>query len=91
MLRAYLCTVFLFFAVFGKTQILWQNADTAYGPLPSTVHIFFTQQVVDTAPFRAFYLVADLKDRHLDFTTDTTFNRRLTPSQFYNKNENPLV
>jgi len=35
--------------------------------------------------------VADLKDKKLNFTTDTTFKRRLTPFEFYQKNEQPLV
>ena len=72
-------------------QLRWQNLDSAYGSLPSSVHVFYTEQAIDTAPFRAFYLIADLKDRHLDFTTDTTLSRRLTPAKFYEKNNSPLV
>lgn len=72
-------------------QLQWQNVDSAYGPLLPTVHVYFTAQAIDTALFRAFYLVADLKDKSLDFATDTTLNRRLTPSAFYAKNKQPLV
>lgn len=79
------------FSLSASAQLRWQTVDSAYGPLPPSVHIYFTQQAVDTAPFRAFYFVADLKDRKLDFTTDTTLNRRLTPSQFFAKNSQPLV
>src|SRR6185436_13174621 len=46
---------------------------------------------IDTALFRAFYLIADLKDKKINFTADTTFSRRLTPNQFYQKNDRPLV
>ncbi|MBO9683876.1 MAG: phosphodiester glycosidase family protein, partial [Flavisolibacter sp.] len=46
---------------------------------------------IDTTNFRAFYVIADLKDKQLEFTTDTTYKRRLTPSQFYQKNDQPLV
>ncbi|HVF80904.1 MAG TPA: phosphodiester glycosidase family protein [Flavisolibacter sp.] len=53
--------------------------------------MYFTDDAIDTAKFKAFYLVADLKDKKLDFTTDTTFKRRLTPTQFYEKNEQPIV
>jgi hypothetical protein len=62
-----------------------------YQPLPPSVHIYFTDQPIDTAVFRAYYLSADLKDRRLDFTVDTTLNRRWTPSQFYEKKDNPLL
>lgn len=73
------------------SQVQWQNVDSAYGPLPAGVHVYFTHTAIDTAPFRAFYLIADLKNKSLEFTTDTTLNRRLTPSQFYAKNNQPLV
>lgn len=46
---------------------------------------------MDTSPFRAYYIIADLRDKRLKFTTDTTLNRRLTPSKFYEKNRQPLL
>ncbi len=79
------------FPLFASAQLKWQNVDASYGPLPKGVHIFYTEQKIDTAPFRAFYLVADLKNKKLDFTVDTTFQRRLTPAEFYKKNDQPLA
>ncbi len=73
------------------SQLKWANVDSLYQPLPSSVHIYFTNQPVDTGAFRAYYLIADLKDRKLKFATDTTFNRRLTPSKFHERNEKPVV
>ena len=73
------------------SQLQWHNADSAYGPLPSSVQVYVTDQRIDSAPFKAFYVIADLKDKELDFTTDTTFKRRLTPSGFHEKNNLPLV
>ncbi len=72
-------------------QVKWQNIDSLYQPLPISVHVYFTDQSIDTSKFRAFYVVADLKDRNLDFTTDTTYKRRLTPLEFYQKNKQPLL
>src|SRR6185503_4469273 len=74
-----------------SAQLKWTNVDSLYQPLPSSVHVYFTNEPIDTAPFRAYYLVADLKDKKLLFDADTTFHRRLTPSQFYQKNKQPLV
>lgn len=91
MFRTVISLALLLSSTFCKAQLLWQNVDTAYGSLPSSVHVYFTQQPIDTAPFRAFYFIANLKDKHLDFTTDTTLNRRLTPAMFFEKNESPLV
>ncbi len=72
-------------------QLKWQNVDSMYQPLPQSVRVYFTNQSIDTSKFRAFYVIADLKDKNIDFTTDTTYKRRLIPSQFYQKNDHPLV
>ena len=81
----------LFAVVCFSQNLVWNNVDSAFAPLPKSVHVFYTDTPIDTGSFRAFYLIADLKDRKLDFTTDTTYKRRLTPLQFYQKNEQPLV
>ena len=85
------CLFLLLFPVASFAQLTWQNVDSLYGPLRKSVHVYFTDQPVDTGKFRAFYVIADLKDKKLEFTTDTTHKRRLTPSQFYEKNNQPLV
>ena len=74
-----------------NAQVKWINVDSAFAPLPSTVQVFKTTDSVDGKPFIAFYVKAKLKDRKLDFTVDTTLSRRLTPVQFFEKNEQPLV
>src|SRR6185436_16882105 len=74
-----------------NAQLKWTNVDSLYQPLPSSVHVYFTNEPIDTAPFRAYYLIADLKDKKIDFTTDTTLGRRFTPTQFYQRNDQPLV
>src|SRR5215212_9012270 len=84
-----LCLINAF--AFSQYAVQWKNIDSLYQPLPRSVHVFFTEQKIDTAPFRAFYIIADLKDKNLDFTTDTTYKRRLTPMQFYQKNNQPLI
>lgn len=81
----------LFTPIVSFTQIKWQNVDSIYQPLPKSVHVFYTDTSIDTGMFRAFYVIADLKNKKLNFTTDTTYKRRLTPSQFYERNKQPLV
>ena len=92
----FLKTLFLSILILSIThlsfsQLKWKNVDSLYQPLPSSVHVYFTNDQPDTGAFRAYYLIADIKDKHLNFTTDTTYKRRLTPSQFYQKDDNPLV
>lgn len=85
------CLFLLLFPVVSFSQLKWQNVDSLYAPLPNSVHVYFTDQSLDTGKFRAFYVIADLKDKRLDFTTDTTHKRRLTPTQFWEKNNQPLM
>ena len=81
----------LFLSSFSNPQISWQNVDSLYQPLPSTVHVYYTNSKVDTGNFRAFYLIADLKNKKLYFTADTTRDRRITPQQFFIRNNKPLA
>ncbi|MGH2553834.1 MAG: phosphodiester glycosidase family protein [Chitinophagaceae bacterium] len=74
-----------------SAQLKWQNVDSLYQPLPASVHIYFTDSPIDTGKFRAYYLIADLKDQKLEFTTDTSRDRRLKPSEFYQRNDKALV
>jgi len=90
-IRFLFLTLFVLSSHHSFAQMRWQNVDALYQPLPQSVHIYLTDDAIDTGNFKAFYLIADLKDKKLDFTTDTTFKRRLTPAQLYEKNEQPLV
>lgn len=74
-----------------SAQVSWQNVDEQYQPLPQSVHVYFSNTSFDTNHSRAYYVIADLKDKKLNFTADTTLNRRLTPAKFYEKNDKPLL
>jgi len=74
-----------------NAQLKWVNVDSFYQPLPSSVHVYKTTDSLDGKPNIAFYVVADLKNKNLLFDADTTFQRRLTPTQFYQKNSQQLV
>jgi len=83
--------VFLFISISSNAQVKWINVDSAFQPLPNGFHVYKTTSMLDGKPFIAYYAEARLKDKQLDFTTDTTYKRRLTPKQFYEKNEQPLL
>lgn len=91
MLRCTIFLVLLFSVQAGAGQMNWTPVDTLYGPLPPSVQVFKTTDSLEGKPNIAFYLVADLKDRGLTFTIDSSLNRRLTPQQFYERNDRPLV
>ncbi len=73
-------------------QLHWTNMTTSFGHLPASVQVFKTTDTLsDGKPNISWYLVADLKDKNLLFTVDTSLNRRLTPQQYYDRNKQPLA
>lgn len=72
-------------------QMKWQNVDAEFGINTPGIQVFRSTNTLDGAPFRAFYAIADLQNTGLYFTTDTTLNRRLTPTQYFEKNKSPLL
>ena len=85
----FLLLIFIFFSTKAQTQ--WINLDSLFQPLPASVHIYKSTDTLDGKPNVMYYAIADLKDENLKFTSDTSMNRRVTPSQFYKKNDNPLL
>lgn len=78
-------------APFCFSQLRWINVDSLFQPLPPSVHVYNTTDLLDGKPNIAYYVEADIKDKKIDFTVDTTYKRRLKPSEFYEKNDKPLV
>lgn len=85
------CLLLFFIQTRMAAQLKWQNVDSLFQPLPPSVHVYRTTDPLDGKPNIAYYLEADLKDRHLEFTVDTTYKRRMTPAKFYEKNNQPLL
>lgn len=85
---------FLFFLAIQSglnAQLDWKDISGEYSPLPSSVKVFRSASPIAGKPNIAFYLVADLKDKNLQFKSDTTLKRRLSPAGFYEKNNRPLA
>jgi len=72
-------------------QSHWKNVDSIYKPLPSSMHVYRWADSLNGAPFIAYYVSAQLKDRHLIFSDQVTDNKRFTPSQFYQLEQFPLL
>lgn len=72
-------------------SLKWIKVDSLFGPLPPSVHVYSSRDPLDGKPSIAYYVIADLSDKSLHFTTDTTLRRRLTPLQFYQKSEQPAI
>lgn len=86
-----LLTALLLISSSASAQLQWKNVDSLFQPLPASVHVYFSNDSLDGKPNIAYYVIADLKDKDLDFTTDTSDRRRLTPLQFFQRNAQPLL
>ena len=72
-------------------QLKWKNNDTAYSPLPGSMHVFRSADSLEGAPFIACYVSAVLRDKKLSFTAQTGDSKRFTPSQYYQLEQFPLL
>jgi hypothetical protein len=72
-------------------QLAWKNMDTAFTPLPSSVHIYRSADSLNGFPFVAYYVSARLKDKKIQFTAQTGDGGRYTPSQYYQLEQFPLL
>jgi exopolysaccharide biosynthesis protein len=91
MKKIVLLFIFSLSIIISHAQLNWKLIDSFQTKLPSGLQLFYTNDSIDGKPNIAYYLEADLKNPNLIFDVDTTFNRRLTPQEFYKKNNEPLV
>lgn len=84
-------TGLFFLAQTGMAQLKWTNVNERFGTLPSGANVYHTSDALDGKPNVAYYFEVPLKDKKREFLTDTTLARRLTPTQFYERNGKPLL
>jgi hypothetical protein len=72
-------------------QLRWHKVDTAFAPLPASIHVYRSPDSVNGLPFIAYYVTARLKDKKLLFTTQTVQGDRFTPAQYYELEQRPIV
>ncbi len=82
---------FIITGISANAQVSWITLDSLYQPLPATLHVYKSTDSIEGKPNVMYYVIADLKDKRLNFTTDTSYKRRLTPSQFFEKENHPVV
>jgi len=76
---------------YAPAQLHWKRIDSAYGPLPSSMHVYRSADSLDGFPSIAYYVTARLKDRRLQFTTATGQGKRFTPDQYYQLEQSPYL
>jgi len=86
-----LFTISIIFFNIVSAQVKWKNVDSLYAPLPTGMHVYFTNDSLNGAPNIAYYVSADLKNTDLDFTTALGNGKRFTPSEYYTQHQQPIV
>lgn len=86
-----LFTACLLISSYSFSQMKWAPDEEANRNLPPSVRLYRSTDTLGGKPSIAYYIEADLADASLEFDVDTTYKRRLTPQQFYEKNGQPLV
>jgi hypothetical protein len=76
-------------AFFSSAQLRWKAVTD--GNLPKSIKVFSTKDSLNGRPFIAFYVEANLKNKDLEFTTQTGNNQRYTLSQYYSQEDSPYV
>ncbi|RYY18665.1 MAG: phosphodiester glycosidase family protein [Chitinophagaceae bacterium] len=74
-----------------SSQVNWHEVSAEFGPLPASVKVFRSNDSLNGRPFIAYYVVAGLKDRKLNFSAVTGNGNRYTPTQYYLQNDSPLL
>jgi hypothetical protein len=90
-MKYYLFAAGLLFPLFLNAQNVWLNVDSIFGPLPDYVHVFRTNDSLEGKPNIAYYVKIPLRSKGIVFDADTTLNRRLTPSAYFERNNQPLI
>ena len=86
-----LAAILLLISQSSFSQLHWTNVDSLYLPLPPSVHVFKSTDLIEGKPNISYYVVADLNEKKIGFRADTTYRRRLTPADFLLKNKDAVV
>ena len=75
----------------SRAQIAWKDVSTEYGVSTPSIRLFRTDQLLEGAFNISFYASVDMKDKRNQAFVDTTYRRRLTPSQFDKRNPGAVI
>lgn len=75
--------VFSCAALNAIAQHQWQNVDTAFGPLPSGIHVYRSTDPIDGKPSIAYYVRIDLANKARIVSARVGNGKRYTPTQYF--------
>jgi len=86
-----LLTLLCLLPTLGFSQLKWIKANNEFDSLPASIRVFKTSDSLNGRPFKAWCAEVRLKNKRLDFTTQTGAGSSYTPSEFYNREGKPYI
>jgi hypothetical protein len=87
----FIFSLLLLLSLSAYSQFKWKDVSSEFGNLPSSVKVFFTKDSLNGRPFVAYYASINLKDHKLELNTAVGDGNRFTPSQYFEKEQHPLL
>lgn len=76
---------------FVHAQTNWKDVSSEFGNLPTSIKVLKSNDLLDGAPSIMYVATIKAKEHAKQFLVDTSSRRRLTPSQYFTRNDQPLV
>jgi hypothetical protein len=89
--KCFLTILFCGSVLYSHAQLKWKDVSAEFGDLPASVKVFKTTDPLAGRPFIAYYVEARLKNRKIEYTTQTGEGKRYTPLEYYTQEDSPLV
>lgn len=90
-LSHYLFIAGLFLCSIAQAQTKWKDVSNDFGKLPASIKVLKSDELLDGSPSIMYVATIKAKDHAKQFFVDTASRRRLTPSQYFTRNGQPLV
>ena len=87
----YLFIAGLFLCSIAQAQTKWKDVSNDFGKLPASIKVLKSDELLDGSPSIMYVATIKAKDHAKQFFVDTASRRRLTPSQYFTRNGQPLV
>lgn len=84
-------TILLMLPALCVGQLHWKKVNNEFDSLPRSIRIFRTTDHLNGRPFIAWCAEIKMKDKKIEFTTQTGKGKRKTPSEYYEAEGKPYI
>ena len=91
LLYRYMLIVCLLASSMLNGQTNWKDVSNDFGKLPASIKVLKSDELLEGSPSIMYVATIKAKDHAKQFFVDTASRRRLTPSQYFTRNGQPLV